>query len=238
MENRFRQRPKVPNQENAKLLPAADAVYIEDISTQNLLSAQISSQEIPKIEYEFSPETVLYLNSLQKELSRLDQWILAIRPLFREIRTLQDSGPETNFQILKNELWNNYKNVVLPELIKLRQNRIYPPGVEIITIHQLLNEKYNPANQRKSNLLSRVKASTNNEKPTKESAPQQPIDHHTLNLLFQNIGKNLQDSLQTFHLAKNFHSTNETNAFRIDVWMEKIRTAQITLQDLLTQIPH
>jgi hypothetical protein len=209
----------------------------EEPDAKDQSTEQPKPLEHPK-EPEFSKETIEYLHSLKEELDEIYKWISDsnLYILFKEIRGLQDKGPEYSFFQKKAELYESYKQQLLPKLIEIRRKRVLPPGVEIVTIGKKMNEKYNFTHLDKLKKLEEARTFAGRRALEKSLQPQKPIDEFTQYIRIREIPEKLEQSLQIFWLAENFRKSNDENSFRLDIWIEKIRRAQLTLEETLKEI--
>lgn len=191
----------------------------------------VRQKEYPTI----GQETAEYFASLESELRIIYQWLLDIRPTYKNIIELQDAGPEGQFQRAKYDLWQQFKNVITPKLLEIRKARPLPRGNELAEAYKFMDKRYNALMGAKEKLLENPQTKAQIKSQIRDSmSNKSAMDEHAKYVKIQNLSYNFSNSLFTFWMAENFRPVDKQteNAFILNIWMEKINSALIQLRNL------
>lgn len=192
----------------------------EDVSHIHLVR---KSSEGPEKKYLENPEnrevisqpTMDYLQGLENELVEINEWLLHIRPIVKQLGESHKQGNWAARRLAQNSLWQNYREAVWQKklLLNTRNFRGLPED-----------------QQQQATLLGKWEeeiAKTENPQP-KRGEPKMPAIKDLASTLYQE----LEQHWLTEDLPENLYQF----PFRISVWIERIGKAKIGLQNILKQV--
>jgi len=169
----------------------------------------------PENREEVSRATMHYLQGFEKDLDKIDQWLLQIRPLVERLGESHKQGNQAARRQAQNSLWQNYRETVWQRKLLLNPHNFQGSAQD---------------QQQQAGLLKRWEseiAKTKNPR-SKKNEPEMPA----IEELAQTLYKELEQHWLTESLPENLYQF----PFRVSVWIERIGKAKAGLQNVLKQV--